>query len=219
MIAFFARLISRTYFYFRFVRALFTCAQKSSWHTARMTSAAVLSDLESLDRDALKALIVTQHGQLLSHHEQLRSNKNEIESLQLLIAKLRRTQFGRKSEKLDRQIAQLELKLEELQAQQAEHGREAESPLPPAASSGLHTSDRPARRPLPKHLPRETRKDMPKQEACPDCGGKVRELGEDVSEVLEYVPTPLKILPKRRPKTASAGCRHNQQEEGPTLGN
>src|SRR5258708_16520585 len=102
-----------------------------------MTSAAVLPDLESPDRDALKALILTQHGQLLSQHEQLLSNKNEIESLQLLIAKLRRTQFGRKSEKLDRQIAQLELKLKELQAQQADHGREAESPLPPAPSSGF----------------------------------------------------------------------------------
>jgi len=132
-----------------------------------MTSAAVLPDLESLDRDALKALIVTQHGQLLSQHEQLLSNKTEIESLQLLIAKLRRMQFGRKSEKLDRQIAQLELKLEELQAQQAEHGREAESPLPPAASADLHTSDRPARRPLPAHLPREVRTYVPKLEACP----------------------------------------------------
>jgi predicted RecB family endonuclease len=119
MTAFFSLIISRIYFYFRFVCALFTCTQKSSWHTARMTSAAVLPDLESLDRDALKALIVKQHGQLLSQHEQLLSNKNEIESLQLLIAKLRRMQFGRKSEKLDRQIAQLELKLEELQAQQA----------------------------------------------------------------------------------------------------
>jgi transposase len=181
-----------------------------------MTSAAVLPDLESLDRDALKALIVTQHGQLLSQHEQLLSNKNEIESLQLLIAKLRRAQFGRKSEKLDRQIAQLELKLEELQAQQAEQGRETESPLPPAASADLHTSGRPARRQLPKHLPRETRKYMPKQEACPDCGGKLRQLGEDVSEILEYVPAHFKVIQQVRPKLACAGCERIVQAEAPS---
>jgi transposase len=29
---------------------------------------------------------------------------------------------------------------------------------------------------------------MPKQEACPDCGGVLKHLGEDVSEILEYVP-------------------------------
>jgi uncharacterized protein with PIN domain len=37
---------------------------------------------------------------------------------------------------------------------------------------------RPVRRPLPDHLPRETRKLMPKQEVCPDCGGELRHLGE-----------------------------------------
>jgi transposase len=122
----------------------------------------VLPDLERLDGYALKALIVTQHGQLLSQHEQLLSNKNEIERLQLLIAKLRRMQFGRKSEKLDREIAQLELTLEELQAQETERGQEGESTMPPAASSSLSSSDRPARRSLPNHLPRETLKHLPK---------------------------------------------------------
>jgi hypothetical protein len=110
-----------------------------------MTGAAVLPDFESLDRDALKALIVTQHGQVLSQHEQLLSNESEIKDLQLLIAKLRPMLFGRKSEKLDREIAQLELKLEELQAQQGERGREAQSTQPPATSWGLPSSSRPAR--------------------------------------------------------------------------
>jgi transposase len=212
MVAFFSLIISRIYFYFRFLRALFTCMRKGSWHTARMTSAAVLPDLENLDRDALKTLIVTQHGQLLSQHEQLLSNKTEIERLQLLIAKLHRMQFGRKSEKLDREIAQLELKLEELQAQQAERGREAESPLSPAASSDR----RPARRSLPKHLPRETRKYMPKQKACLDCGGTLRQLGEDVSEILEYVPAHFKVIRQVRPKLACVKCERIVQAEAPS---
>ena len=67
-------------------------------------SPTTLPDLELLDPSGLKALIVSQHEQLLSH-------QSEIEHLTLLIAKLRRMQFGRKSEKLERQIEQLELKL------------------------------------------------------------------------------------------------------------
>ncbi len=50
---------------------------------------------------------------------QLLSHQSEIEHLKLLIAKLRRMQFGRKSEKLERQIEQLELKLEELESAKA----------------------------------------------------------------------------------------------------
>jgi transposase len=73
-----------------------------------------LPDLNQLDPSALKALILSQHEQLLSRD-------NEVEHLKLLIAKLRRMQFGRKSEKLDRQIEQLEWRLDELQATQAEN--------------------------------------------------------------------------------------------------
>jgi len=71
-------------------------------------SPALLPNLDLLDAVGLKALILSQHEQLVSH-------RNEIEHLKLLIAKLRRMQFGRRSEKLDRQIEQLELKLEELE--------------------------------------------------------------------------------------------------------
>ena len=75
-------------------------------------SPTTLPDLDRLDAAGLKALILSQHEQLLSH-------QSEIEHLKLLIAKLRRMQFGRKSEKLERQIEQLELKLEELESAKA----------------------------------------------------------------------------------------------------
>jgi transposase len=73
-----------------------------------MTQRADLPDLEKLSPEALRALIVSQH-------ELIVSRDSEIEQLKLLIAKLRRMQFGRSSEKLDRQIEQLELRLEALQ--------------------------------------------------------------------------------------------------------
>ena len=85
-----------------------------------MSERAALPDLDTLNHEALKALIVAQHAQILSKDEQLASRDEEIERLKLLIAKLRRMQFGRKSEKLDRQIEQLELRLDELEASRAE---------------------------------------------------------------------------------------------------
>src|SRR6266536_2146350 len=100
-------------------------------------SVASLPDLKVLPADALRALILAQHEQLLSTEntltatqEQLQSREREIEHLKLLLAKLHRMQFGRKSEKLAGQIEQLELRLEELESNRSE--RES---TPPAAAS------------------------------------------------------------------------------------
>jgi transposase len=82
----------------------------------------------------LKALILSQHEQFLSNDEQLALRDSEIEQLKLLIAKLRRMQFGRKSEKLESQIEQLELKLDELKASRAERGLLPHFPKPGLAA-------------------------------------------------------------------------------------
>ncbi len=166
-----------------------------------------LPDLNQLDPTALKALILSQHEQLLSRD-------NEIEHLKLLIAKLRRMQFGRSSEKLDRQIEQLELRLDELQATQAENT--AASHTPAVVAPVANVAVKPERRPLPEHLPREVRKYLPKQEACPDCGGELKLLGEDVSEILEYVPERFKVIRQVRPKLACAGCERIVQAQAPS---
>jgi transposase len=187
--------------------------------------AATLPDLDQLDFGALKALILSLHEQVFSHRkelstqqeeilaqrEQLASRDAEIEHLKLLIAKLRRMQFGRSSEKRDRQIEQLELQLEELEAKRMKEAATAEK-LPSAGSCVA----RPIRQPLPDHLPREVRKVLPKQEACPDCGGKLKQLGEDVSEILEYVPASLKVIRYVRPKLACRGCDRIVQGEAPS---
>src|SRR5258708_27911334 len=182
-----------------------------------MTLRATLPDLDTLDHEALKALIWTQHEQLVSQteelltkNEQLASREVEIEHLKLLIAKLRRMQFGRSSEKLDRKIDQLELRLEELQASQPESKTVAPN------SPEISPVARPVRRPLPDHVPRETRKHPPKQETCPDCGGELKHLGEDVSEILEYVPEHFKVIRQVRPKLACAGCERIVQAPAPS---
>src|SRR5580692_11167864 len=147
-----------------------------------------LPDLEALNPSELKALIVSQHQLIVSRD-------SEIEQLKLLIAKLRRMQFGRSSEKLDRQIEQLELRLEALQQNDAEKVAALPEPLPSAEQQA-----RRARRPLPAHLPREVRTYPPKQEACPDCGGKLKHLGDDVSEMLEIESIRFKVIRQVRPK-------------------
>jgi len=178
-----------------------------------MTQRAALPDLDTLNHEALKALIVAQHEQLLSKDEQLSSRDEEIERLKLLIAKLRRMQFGRKSEKLEREIEQLELKLDELEASRAQ--QVGASPVSLAASE-VNRVRRRARKPLPAHLARETHKILPKQESCPDCGGALKSLGEDVSEILEYVPEHFKVIRQVRPKLACACCDKIVQAEAPS---
>jgi len=173
-----------------------------------------LPDLDALNPHELKILILSQHEQLLSKDEQLLSRDNEIEHLKLLIAKLRRMQFGRKSEKLDRQIEQLELRLDELQATQAENT--AASPTPAGVAPVASVAAKPARKPLPEYLPSEVRTYRPKQNACPDCGGALKSLGEDVSEILEYVPARFKVIRQVRPKLACACCERIVQAAAPS---
>jgi transposase len=187
-----------------------------------------LPDLDALDPRELKVLILSQHTRIVSQNEtlvvqqeeilaqreQLAWRDTEIEHLKLLIAKLRRMQFGRKSEKLDRQIEQLELRLDELQATPAENTTALHTLA--TVAPDVNVAAKPARRPLPEHLPREVRKYLPKQEACPDCGGKLKPLGEDVSEILEYVPARFKVIRQVRAKLACACCERIVQAQAPS---
>jgi transposase len=172
-------------------------------------SPTTLPDLDRLDAAGLKALILSQHDQLLWH-------QSEIEHLKLLIAKLRRMQFGRKSEKLERQIEQLELKLEELETAKAGRASESGTEFVATAPTRLTATAKPARQPLPEHLPREVKTYSPKEEACSECGGRLRRLGEDVSEVLEWVPGSFKVIRHVRPKLSCTGCERIVQAPAPS---
>jgi transposase len=176
-----------------------------------MVIAPTLPDLNTLDQEALKALILSQHHQLLTTHQRLLSREVEIEHLKLLIAKLQRMQFGRRSEQLQHQIEQLELRLEDLETNRVENS------TPPAATSATPLpAAKPARRPLPEHLPRETHRHEPQEQTCPDCGGALRQFGEDVSEVLEYVPAQFQVIRHVRPKLSCTKCEHVVQAAAPS---
>src|ERR1700728_5143403 len=159
-------------------------------------------DLSRLNREALEALVVAQQEKLLTRN-------SEIEHLKLIIAKLRRMMFGTKSEKIAREVEQLELKLEELETGEAAH--------PPAAAPTTSTPRRKRkRRPLPEHLPRETHTHMPTEEACSACGGGLSKLGEDVSEMLEYIPASFKVIRHVRPKMCCTRCDTIMQAPAPS---
>jgi transposase len=172
-----------------------------------MDVALMLPDLNALDPDALKALLIEQHEKYTAT---LTSRSGEIERLKLLVEKLQRMLFGTKSEKVMRQIEQLELQLEELQAASAIEENAAILP------SEKPVTAKPFRRPLPEHLPREIHTHMPDHATCPDCGGKLHELGEDVAEMLEYVRACFKVIRHVRPKLSCKACARIVQAPAPS---
>jgi len=107
----------------------------------------------------------------------------EIAKLRFQLARYRRAEFGRSSEKLEREAEQLELVIEALETDRAERMAIA-SPFVAAAIEGAIEARKPARRPLPEHLPRE---EMTHHApcACPTCGGALRRIGEKITETLD----------------------------------
>jgi hypothetical protein len=130
----------------------------------------------------------------------------EIEQLKLQLAKLKRMQFGRKSQKLDRKIEQLETRLEDLIA---EDGAGEQKAAPPASKVRKL-----ARQPLPEHLPLEERVIEPPDQACSECGRKLKPLGEDVSEQLEIIDSAFKVIRHIRRKKACACCDNGHTKTG-----
>jgi len=164
---------------------------------------AALPDLDVLDVKALKALVIAKHRELL---EQRKSNAQEIEHLKLVIEKYRRMIFGRKSEKLSGELEQLEFRLEELETAQAAEEAAQVATQPSSAQTDSKRRSRPARKPLAEALPREVVTHLPPHNCCPDCGGALRQFGEDVSEQLERIPATFKVIRHVRPKFACASC-------------
>lgn len=151
------------------------------------------------DIDALKAMVLDQQASMAQMTLALASRALEVEQLKLLIAKLQRMHFGRKSEKIDRQIEKLECRLEDLLGE--EGTIDAQPPAMPVTPRMPST-----RPPLPAELPREERILDPAEQACPACGGNLKPLGEDISEQLEIVNTAFKVIRHIRRKKACACC-------------
>src|ERR1700736_2463429 len=186
--------------------------------------------------DSLPTDLVTAHAMIIAQHQALsvaeaRATAAEseaqyralqIEKLKYTIAKLRHQQFGQSAER-GAILEQLELQLCELQenaseaaaaAQLAAEKAKIESPAPAKAGVRSFERRRPARRPLPDHLPRE-RIVYPAPSACPCCGGMLRKLGEDVTETLELIPRQWKVIAHVREKFSCRACEAITQPPAP----
>jgi transposase len=145
----------------------------------------------------------------------------EIEKLKLQIAKLRRMQFGRSSERISRQIEQLELRLEELETGEAESAAKTEAEVDTAEPvAPIRERNKPKRKPLPDHLPRQEVVHQPADDGackCPDCGKGMAKLGEDITEVLDYVPGHFEVIRHVRPKYACTACDAITQAPAPAM--
>jgi transposase len=156
-----------------------------------------------------------QAGELQAARNGVRDLTLRHEQLKLRLAKLLRERFGTSSEQLRGAIDQMELLLGELEEQIAE--TQLAEPEPTAtAAPGETTRRKPARRPLPQSLPRDVVEHAAPC-ACPKCGGTLRALGEDVTEVLDYVPGSFRVTRHVRPKLSCRSCESIAQAPVPSL--
>lgn len=162
------------------------------------------------DIHTLKQLVHEQRALLAAKDEQLLSRDVLIEKLRIELLRLKRMRFGRSSEQLDEKIAQLEFTLEELEASKTQIA----SPAALTEEGQRPAHIKPVRKALPPHLPRESVVHAPAC-TCESCGGELERLGEDVSEVLEYVPSHFKVIRHVRPKFACSACQSITQNPAP----
>lgn len=152
------------------------------------------------DSAALQALVLDHQATIAALQRELQDKLAEIEQLKSQLAVLKRQQFGRHSEKVKRQIQQVEEKLFELE----EDCIQKLAPVDPGVVAALRQS--PARKPLPAELSREVQTLVPQETACPECGGELKPLGEQSSEQLELIKSAFKVIRWVRQKRACGRC-------------
>ncbi|WP_434059095.1 phage tail tip domain-containing protein, partial [Escherichia coli] len=108
--------------------------------------------------------------------------EREIDHLQAQLDKLRRMNFGSRSEKVSRRIAQMEADLKALQKESDTLTGRVDDPAVQRPLRQTRT-----RKPFPESLPRDEKRLLPAASCCPECGGSLSYLGEDAAEQLELM--------------------------------
>jgi len=137
-----------------------------------------------------------------------------VAHLRLEIEKLRRALYGVRSERKLRLLDQLEMQLEDAEADATEDELAAERSAPSTVVKAFERR-RPVRKPFPEHLPRE-RVVIAAPESCPCCGStRLSKLGEDVTETLEVVPRQWKVIQTVRERFSCRQCEAISQPPAP----
>ena len=169
------------------------------------------------DFTALRAFAVALQTEIAARDAELYAQTVHIEKLKVELMMLRRARFGRSSEKLDRDIEQLELLIGDLEEGQAESSERTEAVKPAASSAPRQDKSHPVRKALPDHLPRE-RVEHAAASVCPSCGGThLTVISTDERELLEYVPGHFKAIVHVRPRVSCRACETVFQAPMPAL--
>src|SRR5882757_6061344 len=177
------------------------------------------------DVETLKAMLIAAQAACLEAQAKARNLEAEararallIEQMKFTIAKLRHERFGQSSER-GAVLDQLELRLADMEEDASEAEAAAQMAAEAAAREKIEVQAfhrrRPARRPLPEHLPRE-RIVYPGPSACPCCGGTLHKIGEDVTETLELIPRQWKVIQHVREKFSCRSCESITQPPAPS---
>lgn len=153
------------------------------------------------DIEALRAFAVEQSRKLAEVTVAKGEADAEIERLQSIVDAFMRHRFGQRAEHLD--PGQLQLGLEDVETAlgQARAARDA------ATRAARGNQPRKTNRgSLPAHLERIEQVVDVEDEACPCCGGALHQIGEDVAERLDVVPTTFRVLVTRRPRYGCRSC-------------
>ncbi len=185
-----------------------------------MVSVGMSDDADILPDDptALKAMIAALQAENARMSATLQAHEQLVQALRLRIARLQKQAFGKSSEKIEREIAQLELALEDLliaAAEQRSDPADEENAEPPAADAGT-PEVKPRRRPRVSDQTSRERRELDPGTCCPDCGGDLRVVGEDVSELLDMIAAQMKVIQIARVKKSCRRCERIVQPAAPS---
>lgn len=175
------------------------------------------------DTAALQAMVLGLQAEVAGMAAANRAYEALVQALKITIARLKKQRYGASSEKIEREIEQLELALESLETARAAADATPEPDAPeaadaPDAGTAAPDSVLPQRR---RGKPRIA-EDAPREaivldpgERCPDCGGALRLVGEDVAEILDFIAAKLKVVEIHRPKKSCRDCERMVQAPAP----
>ena len=167
---------------------------------------ATLPDDPAILQQMLRDVVAVAAQEQVALQGAVREREAENDKLRLLIQRLLRNRFGRRSEQLSPD--QLQFGLEDLEQSIAE----GEAAQEAAARSEEQRQKRRAARlqrnhgALPSHLPRYEVVIDCGHDACPCCGGALHAIGELRTEQLDIVPSQLRVRVTRRPRYACRTC-------------
>jgi len=167
----------------------------------------------------LKAMVAALLAENAKMSATLQAHDQLIQTLRLRIAKLKKQVFGKSSEKIEREIEQLELALEDLLIAAAE-GNTAPIDEADEAASVVPLADTPEkivrRRPRVSDKAVRERRELDPGSCCPECGGELRLVGEDVSEILDMIAAQMKVIEVARLKKSCRCCEKMVQVPAPS---